>query len=105
MSRTIRRPESHLLRWWLPNLDVLTRSTDDWRQTRLPGLLYSPEEALIVRKVQSDLHRFFSGPDHLHRNRIHRKYRQRSRRNIRQHLRKGEWDDYVSPEIYHPYMW
>ena len=107
MSRTIRRNQKHslyLLKWWLPKLQVVTTSRDDWRCKRLPGLLYSPYESKIVRRVQTDMHRFFCGPNHYSRNIWHRKYRQQSKVQLHHANLAEDWDDCTVARIYYPYM-
>lgn len=100
MARTIRRPYKHLLHWWLPNLGPAVTTQDDWRQHRLPKLLYSKSEAQIVRIVQSDHHRFFSGVGRYSRKRYHKQFRQLSRRKILSHVRGDCWDDFVDAKRY-----
>lgn len=105
MSRTIRRPERHLLTCWLPELNVLTASTDDWRRRRLPGLLHSPYKSDVVRKVQTDNHRFFHSPESFQRNRWHRKFRQQTRLAIHHAIRDDEDRELpLNPDLYYPYM-
>ena len=106
MSRTIRRPHKHLLRWWLPELQAvaLTQSKQDWRQKRLPGLYYSQQEPVIVRRVQSDIHRFFAGPGQYSRMLYNRKMKQNSKQQIHRMIRTEEWESYLKPELYYPYM-
>jgi hypothetical protein len=106
MSRTIRRPHKHLLRWWLPELQAvaLTQSKEDWRQKRLPGLHYSQQEPVIVRRVQSDIHRFFAGPGKYSRRVYQRKFKQCWKVEMHHVLQSGEWDAYMDPELYYPYM-
>lgn len=104
MSRTIRRTEKHLLKWWLPELEVVVRSKHPWRQQRLPGLLYSKQETQIVRTLQTDKHRFFAGPGVFSRNRWQRKFRQASRMQLHHAKLIEDWDDVAVPLIYYPYM-
>lgn len=104
MSRTIRRPYKHLLRWWLPELQALTQSKRDWRQKRLPGLYYSRQEPVIVRRLQSDIHRFFAGPGAYSRKIYNRKFKQRSKKEIHHTLRTVDQDTYMEPKIYYPYF-
>lgn len=104
MARTIRRTEMHLLKWWLPELKALTQSEHPWRQHRLPGLLYSRQEPRIVRAVQSDRHRFFCGPEKFNRRRYQKLFKQSWQRELRRVIRSDDWDTYMDPEIYYPYM-
>ena len=106
MSRTIRRPELHLMRWWLPSLaeHVFVKSQDPWRQQRMPGVYYSKQEPKIIRRLQTDIHRFFHGPPAYNRKRYQKMFRQTWRREVKKLFREDNLEAYLDPEIYYPYF-
>ena len=100
MSRTIRRPQAHLIRWWLPdNHTALTRT----RHPKLHKRLQCRQDSVIVREVQSDIHRFFCGPSKFSRNTWERQIRSSTKHQVHQYLRLEDYE-ILHPIVHRPYM-
>ncbi len=98
MSRTIRRTEIHLIRWWLEE-PVILKSRSAWRQHLLPGLKETKHESKQSRLMQTDAHQFHAGPERFQRKRWHRRYRQMTKLQLMQCE-----DPQLNPKLFYPYM-
>ena len=94
MSRTLRRRSPHLIRWWLPDAMLATRSKDPWRALTVPGMLYSKEHPKIVRILQTDMHRFFAGPGMYYKKKRAKMVRQAIKSELRRCEYQETYDDF-----------
>lgn len=99
MSRTIRRSQLHLIRWWMPNIGPSVPSKDPWQRSRRPGLLYNKDEPVVVRRLQSDIHRFFAGPGLYYKKKNAKKIRSCMKEQIRKSVRAAEYDDFLTGRL------
>ena len=104
MSRTIRRPCRHLIQWWLPKGEIAYPQRNPWHQVRYPGRLVHDEEPQIVRTLQSDLHRFFSGVGKYNKHCKNKQVRQQVRLNIHRVVRSDELDSFQPPFVIRRYQ-